>query len=206
MDGCCDVCSCEYHTLSCSNPEVIELTGNSNNSTVTNFSNLSDLMGTSTKPSSEGSKDSADDPSREVTIVLLKPACGSTICDADVGTGEHSTSTNLSDYDCDMLTSPKLAAGYKDSGDNDPSGEAVIDPTKRAVRFNGSAAVMADDDPANNDDNEKMTDFQQKATNNTSTNAVKSSFQLAVLNKSIIPSRSFANTRLANLLLLPSNT
>lgn len=178
------------------NPEVIELTDNDDDSTMTNSSNLLDLMlqsgngnkqGTSTKTS--GSKDSANNPSSEVVIVLTKPAVGSTDSDTDMGDGKYGTSTNPSDYDCDVLTLPKSAVGSKDSGDNAQSGEAMIDSTKRSVGFKGitAAAVMVGDDLINNNDDEKMTDIQQQAKENTTTNNRKYSLQLAVLNKSIIP-------------------
>ena len=165
------------------NLEVIELIGNDDDSCVTNSSNLS---GTSAKPWDKVSKDSVEKyPTSEMMIIPPKPADGIMDSDAVMDGGEHGTSTNLLDYDCDMLNSPKSVVVSKDSGD--PSSKAGSDPTKRAVGFQSTVDDVMVRELNNNDNDEKMTDFQQLAKANTSTNTRKSSLQLGVINKSIIP-------------------
>ena len=109
-------------------------------------------------------------------MVPPKPTVGSTDSDTEMSDGKHGTSTNASGYDCVMLTIPKSAVRFKNSDDNDPSSKAAIDHTKRSVGFRGSAdAIMAGDDLANNGNDEKMTDFQQQANDNTTKNTGSSS-------------------------------
>ena len=105
-----------------------------------------------------------------------KPADGSSKKDADM-TGGDSKSINPSYLNCAMSTLPKLVAIFEDI----ISALATKnDPKKCGIGFQSIADVDMVDSAKN------VSNFQQRAKDNTAVNA-KTSLQIAVLNKIIIP-------------------